>query len=318
MADKEAAAPSRVETGVSQTTSMVVDAGSKEVQHHKGGLSAEFDRDDVKVRAENEDAPEPEAEGEENTEEVGEEQEASEGDDAEAPEDLGEWNPEDPEVKAKYDERYFGEDGKLNRGVLADEFFRNYSKAENKADAGLNESTYAYLNDTLGLSKETVKEIERGQLALAQQNDTAFFERVGGKDRYEAALKWGRDGGYTKEQQERFNALRKKGGPDFDDAVDALMQRYFRANRGKRQEQREAAEQPARRGPPKPRRASTPQRSAADRAGAGGEGAAGDIYKNYHDYEVDFQKAYKSGNKAEQAKVHEKLKRSRHVWRGSK
>lgn len=61
--------------------------------------------------------------------------------------------------------------------------------------------------------------------------DMRLFEAAGGADRLEAALKWGKEGGYTADQQKRFNTVTK--GADQaakEEAVLALMARYDKAN----------------------------------------------------------------------------------------
>lgn len=196
--------------------------------------------------------------------------------------DLGEWKT-DPETQAKFDARYFKE-GKLNEAVLSKEFFA--SKGQKDKDgkalpAGLKDSTYAYLQDTLGISKEFAKQVEAGLEANNAKAEQAFTDRVGGVDRYNAALEWGRTN-YTPAQRERFNAARLKGGEDFLETVDALMLRYEKANPSKAGE--------TRRGPPQGQRRSTPARTGTG-AGAAPGGNAELTWANHEAYSKDWSKA---------------------------
>ncbi|MCW2317134.1 hypothetical protein M2322_002688 [Rhodoblastus acidophilus] len=198
--------------------------------------------------------------------------------------ELGEWKTGDPEIQDKFDGHYFKE-GQLNQEALSKEFWTNFEKAG--ADkAGLNDATYAYLKDTLGVSKEFVKDVEKALVAQANAANETFYKSVGGKDRFEAAVKWGREGGYTPAQRERFNKARAEGGEAFQDAVEALMARYTKVNPGESQQQ-------ARRGPPRSERRSSPARSVTSGAsgggGAGGDAAGVDAFKTHEDYQVAWQ-----------------------------
>lgn len=165
--------------------------------------------------------------------EVGKEHDKPEEHKAETQEDipdLGEYNPADAATLAKYDAHYYTPEGSLNKDALTKEFWGNEGK-------GLKEGTYAYLTDRLGVSKEFVQEVERGLVANQQGQVQAIAGRVhemaGGKASYDAAMTWAKgEGGYTKEQQARYDALSLKGGPDFDDAVLALVARHAAANPG--------------------------------------------------------------------------------------
>ena len=192
-------------------------------------------------------------------------------------EPLGEWKPDDTATVDAYDKRYFLEDGagKLNEEVLSKEFWDN--KAAGKA--GLHEATYNFLSDTLGVSKETVQRLEAGLVAAGDMATAAFYSKVGGKDSYDAAVKWGKEGGYTPEQRTRFNAEIAKGGAAAEDAVLALI--------ASRTQALGTTQEPAgrrRRGP------SSPSRTLSD-APAGGEGAAGDGFQTQEAY----QKAWSEG-----------------------
>lgn len=204
------------------------------------------------------------------------------------PEDLGDYTPDDPEVTAKFDARYFTEEGKLNTSALEAEWFTNAPK-----DGGpkkLNEGTYKYLEERLGLSRELVDGYGQGLEALQEKRDVEFYAGAGGKDRFDAALQWGREGGYTKEQQARFNAMLAKGGQDAEDARDALMGRYSRANN--------KAQRDARRGPPgvPERRAANAPKDVASRGGRGGDGVQ--PFETREEYTKAFRAADKNDSKA--------------------
>jgi hypothetical protein len=171
-------------------------------------------------------------------------------------EDLGDF---DPENSKPWDERYFPE-GQMNKDLLSKEFFDNKAKGVE----GLNEATYNYLEQTKGISKGVVKEIEA---ALVTQNDTAsakadgaLFEVAGGADNLKAALDWGKGGGYSEAQQKAFNAATGSSDPDTRrDAVELLMSRFNAANPQKAEDEpkpqvpkRDATKGTARPSTPKP------------------------------------------------------------------
>lgn len=215
--------------------------------------------------------------------------------------DLGEWDPTNDEVVAKFDEAYI-KDGKLDlTGALSREFWATYDpKAPEKS--GLKEATYKYLEDQFGLSKDDVKQVEAGQLARAEREREAFFSSVGGQAKYDAALDWGRKN-YTEAQQKRFVEARNKGGADFTDAVDALMARYARAN----------PEQTQGRGPRfRQRRPSTPTRDVTGGA-SGGQASRdrGDVFKSTKEFQDAMAAARKEGDQSKIDAIRAKGKRSR-------
>lgn len=149
-------------------------------------------------------------------------------------EELPDFDAEDPEVVDKYESRYLAADGSLDaEGALSAEYFANVEKGVD----GLNESTYAYLA-TKGITKATVKQIE-AMAATSRDakkdsvvaSDLKLFEIAGGPDQLKAALSWGKEGGYSKEQQERFNKLTSgKDAAAKQEAVELLMSRFNKAN----------------------------------------------------------------------------------------
>lgn len=212
------------------------------------------------------------AEGEQEAAEGREQEKKEEDGTDEQPKDEGgelpDYNPDDAAVQEQYDARYF-KDGKLSQASLSEEFWKNYAGTKDKAAAGLNENTYKYLETTLGVSKETAKEIERGLVASAREREAASVAKVpGGLKHLNAAIEWGGKN-YSPEQKARFNSLRQRGGPEFDEAVDALLARYERATGNRPAQQNQGNN---RRGPPG-RRNATPQRSVT--AGANAETAPG-------------------------------------------
>lgn len=156
----------------------------------------------------------------------GGEEEAGGSDEASEPEDLGDYDTSD-ETVARFDERYVTEGGTLDvRGSLSEEFWRNAKKGVD----GLNPATYEYLKDRFGIDKDTVKDIEAAQKAEAARATESIYARAGGKERLMAAVEWGKGGGYTKAQRDRFNAIVNGNDPEAaSDAIDALMSRYEKA-----------------------------------------------------------------------------------------
>jgi hypothetical protein len=152
-------------------------------------------------------------------------------------EDLGAYDPEDPDQVARYDQAFQDEDGSLKDATLSSLFW----KRRDAGEEGLPEGVYAYL-ETKGIKKATVKQIEAmaeteqdAKANSVTKHDEALFTEAGGADALQAALAWGKAGGYTKEQQARFNKI--TSGKDLEakkEAVAALMARYNKANPPKR------------------------------------------------------------------------------------
>lgn len=256
----------------------------------------------------------------------GEKPEAPEAGEAEKPEapqptgepteDLGEYKPQDAEVTAKFDARYFNEEGKLNKEALAAEFWGNATK---DSPGKLHEGTYAFLENRLGISKDVVNDIEAALVTQHQQAAVGLTARVheaaGGKDTYNAAIAWASAGGYTPEHGNRLNQLIQKMETGWEDAVEALVSRFRKAN----------PEAPSTKLPPGPpaRRSSVPARVA---------GAAGDKppaqpqskessekqpeegqvvpFKNADEYLAALGEALKSGDPKRTAEVRARQKAS--------
>lgn len=148
----------------------------------------------------------------------------------EAP-DVGEFRADDPDVVALYDATYKTPDGALNMEALSGEWWSSAVQSEDGVFVGtLKDGTYAYL-ESLGIPKDVVKDYEKAMVAQAAHVRAEIVAKSGGKDTVEAALKWGREGGYTPAQRERFNAaMRSSDLETVSDALDALVARYERSN----------------------------------------------------------------------------------------
>lgn len=286
-----------VEAGVSNdtTTSVSLDGSEKIVATTKAdiGHSRELDGSDWTEIEDDEDvdggdpSADPEAEG---TPEDGD------GPPEDTAEDLGEFDPEAPE---KFDAAYFTDAGELNFERLTAEFDKNAAKGTE----GLNEATYQYLENRLGLTKDAIKAVEAGQVALRAQETQQLYERAGGKERLEAAIAWGREGGYTEDQRARFTKAMASGDKALiADTVDALMARFERSN-GKGQRL------PA----GKPRRPSSPERSATKGVASAPRQSG---YATHAEYSAEFREARASKDPAKMKAVQDKLKRSPTILRG--
>lgn len=249
---------------------------------------------------------------------------AEEAEAAVAVEALGEWKPEDPEVVSKFEARYFTKEGKLNLASVTKEFYSN-AKAADKDGKGalvgtLHEDTYKFLEATLGVDKATAQQLERGLVADSARSTEAFYQQVGGKDRYNAAVEWGKKN-YTAEQRERFNkATQGSDQAARDDAVDALFARFDKAVP-------KVTQAATRRGPPNGQRRAAPERTVAGQGStaAGGSSVAAP-YKTQADYTAAFQTAINAERtattpqaKRDAATAREKVradgKRSQPQWR---
>lgn len=148
----------------------------------------------------------------------------------EALEDLGAWDPDNAETAEKFDARYFKatDDGasELNMEAFSAEVAANAAKED--GTPALNEATYGWLKDRMGVSKDYADRIIKGQIALRQQSEDAFYKTVGGKATYEAKLEWAK-GAYTPDQKARFNAAIQKGGTEAEEALELLNTRWEKA-----------------------------------------------------------------------------------------
>ncbi len=260
--------------------------GTAEVDLSELGLDDEEGSDTVEGGGAEGDDTAAGAEGDDTTE-------GAEGDGNEAGEDLGDYDPDNEEVRAKFDAKYTNpETGELNKDAIGSEFWSNLAKAQEQGgevkDHGyLNKATYDYLKDTYKVTEDFIQEIEQGLVAKAAVERQTFFASVGGEARFQAAAAWARSGGYTKEQRARFNELMAKPGPDRDDAVEALMNRAYKAGA-----LRGVPGEPARKADNRPgRRPSSPQKDATRGAAVAGGGgtSSSDTFKTSGEYEAAFK-----------------------------
>lgn len=277
-----APAPSRVETEVATPqVSSVTFGGDGPESKTTDEQSNSLDLGEPEAELEDGAEDQPEGDKPEGDEEAGEP-------DADA---LPDYDPDNEEVRAQYDARYF-KDGELDRGALSKEYWASFEKAGGDVTkAGLSEGAYAYLKDTLGVSKEMAKDLEAGLVAKHKEDQQSFFQRFGGVERYNRAITWAKGGGYSEEQQARFRAAYDRGGADRDDAVDALMNRFHRSTGG--------GSKDARRGPPG-RRSSTPERDATG-GSASRPAGGGDRFRNAQEHQAASQEARREFKQAEEA-----------------
>lgn len=286
---------SRYQTGIDrdEVTSMDVgqqgsDTPAEARTRSDHSASLEFDPRTGKLGAGEDGGAKPKvAEGEEAPE--GAEKEAAAAEDKPPAADDGKalpkWDPENEETRAAYDTRFFNADQKLNLTALTTEFWGN---AKDGKVGSLGDDTYSYLEHTLGVTKDAAKAIEKGLVADRAAEDGRFWQRVGGKQRYADALQFGKDT-YSPEAKARFNAAVQ--GTDVgarDDAIDALMMRYQKANPG-------AGAPTGRRVPPR-RGPSSPERSVTTNAGAGGAGGGGESVP--YPTQAAYQEAFTTANAA--------------------
>lgn len=149
---------------------------------------------------------------------------------ADAP--LPAFKADDEAVVKQYDGRYTTEEGKaINMANLSADWWASVKDGKLE-DGKLPDGAYDYLQHRFGLTKDDVKDIERGRVADIRSQQAALVTRAGGVDQLGAALKWGREGGYTKDQLAAYNAA--AGGSDREkanDAVDLLMARFEKSKR---------------------------------------------------------------------------------------
>jgi hypothetical protein len=202
--------------------------------------------------------------------------------------DLPDFDPDNEESVKVYEERYF-KDGVLNKDALSDLYWKNYEAAGGDVSkAGLGEKTYQYLEKALGISREMAKQTEAALVGQHIANERAFIETVGGVERYNAAVTWAKEGGYTEEQRERFRRAFAKGGEDKQEAVDALMARFERSSGGASS---------GRRGPP--RRDASPRRDATGSAATGRDAEPG--FKTRAEYDTAWKEGLAARREARQS-----------------
>lgn len=190
-----------------------------------------------------------------------------------APVALPEFDAAKPETVEAYTKSFVGADGKsFNMANLSADWQKNAKVAADGTITGnLSEGVYKFL-ESKGIDRETVRSVEAGQVARLTADRNAVFTQAGGEAPYNAAIKWAREGGYTKEAAAKFNTDLNAGGAARKDAVDLLMQRHTTAN--------------------PPARRVSPAKSTADAASpAGGPTGGVQPYANYAEYQTDLRKA---------------------------
>lgn len=140
--------------------------------------------------------------------------------------DLGEYSEETHEA---FDQQYRTEDGKLNQSILSQEYYAN----KQAGNAGLNEGTYAYL-ESLGISKDMAKSVEKSldtnNETQANQSNASLVQAAGGQEALQAALDWGKEGGYDEAARTRFNTIMSgKDEAAKQEAIEALVFRHQKA-----------------------------------------------------------------------------------------
>lgn len=317
---KDASQQLGFETGIGsdRTTSVETQEEGSFKDSDNLGYSAEFDP----VTGELLNGPDKEADGDAAaTEEDAGDDETAEDDSHEeagdegAHEPLPEYDPQNEEVAAQYEARYI-KDGKLNQETISKEFWAAFAKADakdRKPFGHLPDGTYKFLEEVTGLDRQGINDVESALVAQAEARANSQYTEVidklpGGRSLYERALEWGRKGGYTKEQQERYNSARAKGGEDFSEAAELLVERYRRANPNDRGGNRDRHHKFG-------RKRSSPEKSSAGRqAGSEGNNTRQDSQQRqqprqqqerqqegrltYEQYRAEWDKAYKEKTEA--------------------
>jgi hypothetical protein len=186
------------------------EAGSGKFQHHDGGPGSddELDPDAAEMEGEEEAAPE-------------------EGAEDGQPEPLPEFDPAKADVVEAYNSRFLSEGDTYNLDALSAEWAAN--AGGDPAKGTLSEDTYKWLASR-GIPKEMAKEIEAGEVAKTAMATQKVYDQAGGKPKYDAAIKWAREGGYDDAARERFNkAVNGKDPKAREDAIDLLMTRHGKA-----------------------------------------------------------------------------------------
>lgn len=150
-----------------------------------------------------------------------------------APEDLGEFKADDAETVEKFTKQYYTEAGVMNLPNLYAEFEKNFAAGNPR----LNEGTEAFLASR-GIPKEAledhyaaydsrVKEAKR----QAEESDKKLEELAGGRETYDAAIKWAKESGaYDDAAKRAFNKALTSGDHQARaDAVELLITRYNKA-----------------------------------------------------------------------------------------
>lgn len=182
-----------------------------------------------------------------------------------APEPLPDFDPENAEVLAAYEARYFKEDGTINEDALGAIVAAKVEKGE-APELGANE--YAFLEKRFGLPKVIVDDHIQGKIALQAERERAFNEALGGEAARPVKLDWAAKN-YTDAQKERFKAAMQEGGEAAREQIDLLNNRFEKAG-GKVPAPAKGDAAKTNLPAPPPRRPLSPQKSTAAAENPGG------------------------------------------------
>lgn len=221
-----------IETGTGKDTGATLDrdeAGEITIHEQSHGHSQTVEPG-VKVEAADEQAAKV-VEGKTEGEATEVKPKEDDGSKAETLAELPDFDAAKPETVEAYNKQFTKADGGLNLDAFAAQWWTSVKDGD-LTKGTLTDGTYQYLESQYGLSKDEVKEIEAGQIAQRQAEAGSLAARAGGAQPYQAALAWGREGGYTPEQIASFNAaINGKNRNTANDAVDLLMARFDKATR---------------------------------------------------------------------------------------
>lgn len=278
------------------------------------GMTADFGPDGVRIHETDkpviaqgaDDGQEKKPEGTEATKDQDQGETTKEGD--VGGEALPEFKADAPEVVAAYD-KAFVKDGALDVPSLSNEWWKTAKRSEDgNWEGSLPDGVYEYLA-TKGFSKDTVKGIEAGQVALQVQKENQVYQMAGGPNQLKAALDWARsDKGYTPAQKERYQAAIASNDMEaIQEQVDILIARASKAG---------AVTTTGGKNPLERQTAAKPQRTVTN-AGGGGEGAEGAAkpYANYAEYSNARREALAKGDQTALNETRQRLRAS--PWYGS-
>ena len=292
MADTPATTPARAplgtvqsgapETQVGRMSSLSMDVGGELGQRKEAHVDREPDKG-LEVNIDGNDATVTKANTDQAAVEKPEGQQEQPGEQGILPA-LPEFDAAKPEVAEAYDKAFLkeGQGGTkdFNMAALSADWSKNVKVDAKTGDfeGGLSESTLKWL-ETKGIDRATAKAVEADQVAQIKLDRQEVFSAAGGAERYDAALKWAKDGGYNDTGKGQFNAALNAGGAARKDAIDLLMSRYDKAN-------------PA-------RRRVSPERTTADAATApAGATSGAKPYANYGEYQKDLRTARTTNDQA--------------------
>jgi hypothetical protein len=252
----------------------------------------------------------PEAEDTEGLEDTTEasEQDAEEGSTPDE-DDLPEYDPDDEEVKAAYDAKFFTGDGTLDRDALSATFWKAFDAApeDKRSEVRLPAGVKKFLSDVTGFDEAAIDDITAAvrDQTVTQQRD--FKKRFGGDALVDAALRWGGEH-YSEAQRRRFAEAQAKGF-NSDEAAEQLEILISRAGRAGALKgiRREGADADTIQPSSRPRRPSSPKRNVTSAAQSQ---PSADVFKSVDEYNTAWAEALRSQDQGKIAYVRRKLKRS--------